>query len=57
MHELGSVIAFQLKHQLQVITQVVLTQTETVLEVTLVITTGYATNETYLGPVVEPYAV
>ena len=57
VHELGGVVAFQLEHQLQVVTEVVLAQTEAVLQVTLVVTSGYAADETYLGLVVEPYTV
>ena len=55
--DMGGVIAFEHEHQLKVIAQVVLTQPEAVLECLLVITTGYTSDETHLGGIVETHAV
>ena len=55
--DMGGVIAFEHEHQLKVIAQVVLTQPEAVLECLLVITTGYTSDETHFGGVVETHAI
>ena len=57
MDDMGGVIAFEHEHQLKVIAQVVLTQPEAVLEVFLVITSGYSSYKTHFGGVVETHAV
>ena len=55
--DMGGVIAFEHEYELEVITEVILTQAEAVLECLLVITTGYTSDETYLRLVIQPNAV
>ena len=57
VHEMRRIVALELQHQLQVIAQVVGTNTESALQVALVYATGYTTDQSYLGLVVEAYAV
>ena len=57
MDDMGGVIAFEHEHQLKIITEVVLTQPEAVLEVFLVITSSYSSYKTHFGGVVETHAV
>ena len=57
MHEMRRIVALELQHQLQVIAQVVGTNTESALQVALVYATGYTTDQSYLGLVVETHAV
>ena len=55
--DMSCIVALELQNQLQVVAQIVLTQTETVLERFLVVTAGHATQEAHFGRVVETHTV
>ena len=57
MHDMCGVVAFELEHELQVITEVVRTKSQSRWQGLLVQATGYATYEAHLGAVIEAYAV
>ena len=55
--DMSRIVALELQNQLQVVAQIVLTQTETVLERFLVVTTGHSSHEAHFGRVVETHTV
>ena len=57
MDDMGGVIAFEHEYELEVITEVVLSQTQTMGQIPLIITTGYTTDEAHLRIIVETYPI
>ena len=57
VHDLGGVVTLKHEDELQVVTQVVFAQAKSVLEVSLVVTTGYTAYESHFRLVVEAHSV
>ena len=53
MHQMRSVVALELQHELQVIAEVVLTQTKAMWQVALIVTSGDTTDEAHFGLIIE----
>ena len=53
----GSIIALEHQHELQIIAQVVRSQAQGGRQFLLVDTTGYTTDKTHFRTVIEPHAV
>ena len=57
MNDMRRVVALEHQHELQILAKVILTQTETVLQGSLVITARHASHKSHFGTVIEPYTV
>ena len=57
MHHMSGIVTLEHQHQLEVITEVILTQPQSRRQFLLVDTAGYTSDETYLRPVIQPNAV